>query len=67
MAAQRQRFAVATREQLFEGGVGEDGLVRPLQTVTVDGVQMSESVPTLGVALDTVDSDRMGGVLVNPQ
>ena len=33
-----------------------DGLVRPLQTVIVDGVQLSESGPTLGIALDVVDS-----------
>jgi hypothetical protein len=47
--------------------IGEDGLARPLQTVTVDGVQLSESKATLGIALDVVDADGLLWVLVNPQ
>lgn len=50
--------------------VGEAGGVRSLRTVTVDGVQITEDGPSLGLALesfdDTSSKDRIW-VLVNPQ
>jgi hypothetical protein len=50
--------------------VGETGGVRSLRTVTVDGVQLTEDGPSLGLALESFDGasseDRIW-VLVNPR
>jgi hypothetical protein len=46
---------------------GEDGLLRPLRTVTVEGVELAESTPTLGIALSTVDDKGLVWVMVNPR
>jgi len=47
--------------------VGDDGLARPLRTVTVEGVTLAESAPLIGIALDAPDADGLVWVLVNPQ
>jgi hypothetical protein len=46
--------------------VETNGLARPLQTVEVEGVQLSESAPTIGIALDEPTADGLVWVLVNP-
>jgi hypothetical protein len=46
---------------------GEGGLVRPLRTVTVEGVELAESAPTLGIALNAPDEQGLVWVLVNPR
>jgi hypothetical protein len=43
------------------------GRTRALKTVVVEGVTLSESAPTVGIALGTVDEDGLVWVLVNPQ
>jgi hypothetical protein len=43
------------------------GLARPLKTVVVEGVTLSESAPVVGTTLDTPDEDGYVWVLVNPQ
>jgi hypothetical protein len=45
----------------------EGGLVRPLRTVTVEGVELAESAPTLGIALNAPDEQGLVWVLVNPR
>ena len=47
--------------------VGNDGLARPLRTVTVEGVSLAESAPLIGIALDAPGADGLVWVLVNPQ
>ncbi|NJN84867.1 MAG: hypothetical protein HC802_22985, partial [Caldilineaceae bacterium] len=49
--------------------VAEGGSVRALRRVEVDGVQLAEAAPSLGVALEDGDSDGNGRiwVMVNPQ
>ncbi|MGB1253430.1 MAG: hypothetical protein ACPG8W_22645 [Candidatus Promineifilaceae bacterium] len=41
--------------------------VRGLQTVEINGVKLAEDAPTLGIALDSADSDGNIWVLVNPR
>ena len=43
------------------------GLARPLKTVIVEGVTLSESTPALGTTLDMPDAEGYVWVLVNPQ
>ncbi len=47
---------------------GTNGLARTLQTVEVDGITLSETAPTLGIALEAgdMDGDGLVWVLVNP-
>jgi len=47
--------------------IGERGRARALQTVAVDGVQLAESAPVVGIALSAPDADGLVWVLVNPQ
>ncbi|OQY47758.1 MAG: hypothetical protein B6242_04295 [Anaerolineaceae bacterium 4572_78] len=47
--------------------VGVDGLARALQTRTIEGMQVSESSPTLGIALEDASKDGKIWVFVNPQ
>lgn len=46
---------------------GPDGRANPLRSVVVDSVTLSESAPSLGIALDAPDEDGLVWVLVNPQ
>jgi hypothetical protein len=46
--------------------VGDHGMVRPLHTVEIDGVQLAESAPILGIALSEPDAEGQIWVLVNP-
>ena len=43
------------------------GHARALRTVEIEGVEVDESGPTLGAALDAADKNGMVWVLVNPQ
>lgn len=49
--------------------VDNSGAARTLQTRELDGMQISESGPALGIALESLDGDQDGfiWVLVNPQ
>jgi hypothetical protein len=47
--------------------VAADGMARPLQTRTIEGMVVSEGVPTIGVALGAPDEAGMVWVFVNPQ
>jgi hypothetical protein len=47
--------------------VASDGLARPLQTVEVDGVMLSESAPVIGIALSEPDENGLVWVLLSPQ
>lgn len=47
--------------------VDENGRARPLQTTEVNGIQVAESAPTIGIALDQPSADGLVWVLVNPQ
>jgi hypothetical protein len=49
--------------------VSEEGQIRALQRVEVNGVQLAEAAPSLGMTLEAGDSDGDGlvWVLVNPQ
>jgi hypothetical protein len=47
--------------------IGERGRARALQSVAVDGVQLAESAPVIGIALTAPDGDGLVWVLVNPQ
>jgi hypothetical protein len=47
--------------------IDENGLARPLKTVTVEGVNLAESAPTIGIALSAPDEQGLVWVLVNPQ
>ena len=57
-------FAIGDRVTLAENGQG-----RALQHVEVNGVQLAEAAPSLGIVLEAGDSDGDGfvWVLVNPQ
>ncbi len=44
-----------------------DGGVRALQTTTVNGIQVAESAPVVGIALSKPDAAGLVWVLVNPQ
>ena len=46
--------------------LGNNG-VRSLQTTEVNGLQLAEDAPTLGIALDTVSAEGKVLVLINPQ
>jgi hypothetical protein len=45
----------------------DEGRARPLKTAEVEGIQIAESVPTIGIALDEATSDGLIWVLVNPR
>jgi hypothetical protein len=47
--------------------VSENGSVRALQTRTIEGMVVTESAHSLGIALSEPDKDGMVWVLVNPQ
>ncbi|MCA9873989.1 MAG: hypothetical protein KC441_10045, partial [Anaerolineales bacterium] len=47
--------------------LGAAGLARSLQTVEVNGVQLAESTPTIGISLSEPDENGMVWVLLNPQ
>lgn len=47
--------------------ISSSGLARPLQTVQVEGIQLQESAPVLGTAIDQPDAEGRVWVLVNPQ
>jgi hypothetical protein len=44
-----------------------NGSARPLQTVEVNGVQLAESAPTIGISLSAPDEKGQVWVLLNPQ
>jgi hypothetical protein len=46
--------------------VGEQGILRPLHTVEIDGVQLAESAPILGIALSEPDAKGLMWILVSP-
>ncbi len=47
--------------------VDENGRARTLQTTEVNGIEVAESAPTIGIALDEAAADGLVWVLVNPQ
>ena len=55
---------VAIGERLV---VDDLGMARALMTTEVNGIQVAESAPTIGIALDTPDVNGLVWVLVNPQ
>jgi hypothetical protein len=44
-----------------------DGRARLLKTVEVQGVQLAEGAPSIGIALEAATADGLIWVLVNPQ
>lgn len=57
-------------EPIHEGTrltVDAEGQVRALRSVTVEGIELTEGVPTLGLALEVPGGDGLVWVLVNPQ
>ncbi|MGW8250454.1 MAG: hypothetical protein ACWGO1_07410, partial [Anaerolineales bacterium] len=65
--AQVRVSSISTVESGARLAMDASGLARPLQTVEVNGVQLQESAPTLGTALDAPGADGLVWVLVNPQ
>ena len=65
------RVKVDTSQGAVQPGMrltaAEGGRVRALKTVVVDGVTLSESAATIGIALDAPDEEGLVWVLVNPQ
>lgn len=47
--------------------VDDGGQARPVRMVEVDGVQLAESAPVIGIALSAPDAGGLVWVLVNPQ
>jgi hypothetical protein len=49
--------------------VGDSGAARSLQTRDLDGMRITESAPTIGIALESLEASKDGliWVLVNPQ
>lgn len=45
----------------------ENGRIRPLRTIEVNGVLLAESSPVLGLVLSTPDTNGWAWILVNPQ
>ena len=58
--------AIATGDKL---AVDSSGAARGLKTVEVSGVQLAESAPTIGIALENLEASKNGliWVLVNPK
>ncbi len=47
--------------------VDSEAQARALRTVKVDGIEVAENIPTIGIALEALGSDGLIWVLVNPQ